>query len=178
MEKKVFVVWRSGYEEDGILGVFSTQEKAEKYISHSTTVHQGPVIEEFDLDEEPNKSAKVYHVEESFRDGKNFGMCVSCVHSIYDKTYPFCTVEHGLGYKRYVVFAVNKEEAIEIAQSKKEYIKEHPDKFPYLGKQCLFRFEKINGFPEIQYREPTYDIESGSIILPCGAIEFLGPRKD
>ncbi len=176
MEKKVFVVWRSSNEEDGILGVFSTEEKAQEFISHSPEADCDSCIDEFDLDPENHKGAKKYRLRKVVAEGYEKDFVVLNCESVHDKTSLFSTVVYTDYCHEFRVFAVNKEEAIEIAKRKEKYIEENPDKFHYLGVKCDFRLGSSSGTFAIQRRYPEYDMDTGAIITGCA--EFLGSVEE
>lgn len=49
MKKKVFVIWRSKYDTDGISKIFSKRKDAEKFCDDEPFINR-EYIEEFDLE--------------------------------------------------------------------------------------------------------------------------------
>lgn len=176
MDKKVFVVWRSSNEEDGILGVFSTEEKAQEFISHSPEADCDSRIEEFDLDPENHKGAKKYRLRKVVAEGYEKDFVVLGCSLVHDITPMFSTVTYTDYCHEFRVFAVSKEEAIDIARRKEEYIKENPEKYKYLGVKCNFRFGPSCGPFVIKALYTEHDLETGAIITRCA--EFLGPVEE
>lgn len=180
MEKKVFVVWNTSYEEDGIAGIFSTHEKAEEYMSHSLNYNNDMHVDEYILDEEkPDQEGKVYEVS-MYADND---ITVHCLGRCGENSVCFNTVMYGQSCKEFRVFSVSSQEAIEIAKKKAEFVDEHRIAYRYLGVLCKFRFKNaiiVEGFDPfgLQKRYPTYDIDSGSIILSNDSMVFLGPVEE
>ena len=180
MEKKVFVVWNTSYEEDGIAGIFSTPEKAEEYMSHSLNYCNDMHVDEYILDEEkPDQEGKVYEVS-MYADND---ITVRCLGHCGKDPVCFNTVMYGKSCKEFRVFAVSSQEAIEIAKKKAEFVDEHRIAYRYLGVLCKFRFKygiivEGSDFFGIKEEYPTYDIDSGSIILANDSMVFLGPVEE
>lgn len=174
---KVYVAWRSSYEEDGILGVFSTEEKAKEFMSHSTGVDCDSPIDEYDLDPGVDLSKKAYRLREKLEGGMSVGFFVINCDFVDNKTSPLSTVTYCGNWREFRVFAINKEKAIEIAKQKEKYIEENPNKFPYIGVKCNFRVNIWPSYFTIKSEYPEYDLKTGDIVASQGW-EFLGPVEN
>ena len=67
MEKKIYIVTSGEYSDYGIDAVFTTKEKAVKYVEQHGTYYK---IEEYNLDEEVEKKTQLWCIEFCVEDGK------------------------------------------------------------------------------------------------------------
>lgn len=181
MGTKVYIVWYTQEDEDGIAGVFSTSEKADEYISHSAAYHNRMRKEEYLIDgEEPDMRLKRYAVTfliEKGRDPVRGDTIVYCIGVCGKDSIPINAVRYGFLRREFIVYAFTNEEAIELAKKKFAYVEEHRENFLYLGKKCRFRYTDKLKLYEYVDSYPEYDIDSGAIIMPHGALEFIGPTS-
>ena len=162
MKQKVYIVWNDDYYESGISAIFSTREKAEEFVEYSPTDYYyiDKAISEFVIDEKkPDKTLKVYKVKRD-PDSDEY-----VVEEINPRREGNNLVTYRSNIRLFNVKARCRSEAVAMARAREQYIKEHREEFPLLGKPCRFR-RKLDKFPYLEQKVylPTYDFEKKEMV--------------
>lgn len=166
MEKKVYVVWDSGFYTEGIAAIFSTQEKADEFLEHSADCNYDAFIEEYDIDgKQVDYSFKHYDIYR--RNGDELAV-VRITHDTSTEDF----VTYDSEKRIFTVKAKTRKEAIAIAEERERYIEGHPDEYPALGKVCIVR-KRTGSYPFIEdlRKYVTYNFCTKEMVLPKN-VEF------
>lgn len=161
--KKVYVVTSGDYSDYHIVGIFDSREKAEEYINHSANSDLNE-IEEYNLNELPDKSEKVFKLESEF-DVIDFKVIGYGPESILYKDL-MCRADNcGFGPRNVVVLFVcadTRERAIKIASERLRQVKvkEH-FRYPLLRRPIGVR---CNDYKKQIY--PFVHYHTGEVVLP------------
>ena len=162
MSKIVYIVWGSDYTEDGIHAIFSTKQKAEEFVEYSSNEYDyiDEAIEAIEIDKMlPDRSMKVYKVR---RDADSDEYKIVEINP-YGESHNLVTYKHTL--RLFNVKAHCRSEAIAAAKEREQYIKEHREEYPLLGKLCRFR-RKLDRYPHLEQEVvmPTYNFVTKEMV--------------
>lgn len=170
MGKKIYIVWNSHYGEDGMAAVFTSRESAE--ICLEFIAEPDAYIEEIELDCY-NFDTEIKRYTVAIDAGGEID--IGAINSI--EYGPIKDLIECLGEnKTIIVDAVTRSEAIKIAKERAEYIEKNLDKYPHIGKVCIFRYKV--GFMSGETRRvmPSYNFYTGEMIV-SEDVEFIAVAK-
>lgn len=161
-ENKVYVVTAGEYSDYRIEGVFSSREKAEEYINHSTDQDLNG-IDEWVLDEKkPDKGEKIFEVTSSF-DKIDFHISGREHNPVEYKDlmqyYITWNRSHNI---RFYIYTDTRERAIKIASERLRQIKaEEHFRYPLLRRPVTTSYGR-EGFPLTHYHTSEIILEEDS----------------
>lgn len=125
---KIYIVTSGDYSDYTINAVFSTKEKAEEYVQQHGTDYR---VEDYDIDEEINKEAKIWEVKMRF-DNFEVSECLAMLYGDGWEYYAKDTFEYYLNWKneeyiRLYIEADCMDRAIKIASERIAQIKANKD---------------------------------------------------
>ena len=161
-ENKVYVVTTGEYSDYRIEGVFSSREKAEEYINHSTNPYLNG-IDEWVLDEKkPDKGEKIFAVTSAF-DKIDFHVFGGGYYSIEYKDLMQCNSGwYGGCDIRFYIYTDTRERAIKIASERLRQVKaEEHSRYPLLRRPSTTSYGREE-FPLIHYHTGEIILEEDS----------------
>lgn len=173
--KKVYVVTAGDYSDYHIKGIFDSREKAEEYINHSTDCELND-IEEYNLNEPPDKSEKVFKLRSEF-DEIDFEIIGYGPAPNHYKDLMCRVGDVGWGPRNAVVFHVcadTRERAIKIASERLRQVKaEEHFRYPLLRRSISVKY---NGYEQQIY--PFVHYHTGEVVLPsdCTLVSYTVPK--
>lgn len=173
--KKVYVVTAGDYSDYHIKGIFDSREKAEEYINHSADSDLND-IEEYNLNEPPDKSEKVFMLRSEF-DEIDFEVIGYGAHPNHYKDLMCRVGDSGRGPFHVVVFYVctdTRERAIKIASERLRQVKaEEHFRYPLLRRAISVKYD---GYQEQVY--PFVHYHTGEVVLPhnCTLVSYTVPK--
>ena len=160
-ENKVYVVTTGEYSDYRIEGVFSSREKAEEYINHSTNPYLNG-IDEWVLDEKkPDKREKIFSVISDF-DEIDFhvsGRYYPIEYKDLIKYYIKWDKSHNIYF---YIYTDTRERAIKIASERLRQVKaEEHSRYPLLRRPSTTSYGREE-FPLIHYHTSEIILEEDS----------------
>lgn len=166
----IYVVTCGDYSDYGIDAMFSTREKAEKYMEHSVDFSGSMRIEEYVLDsEEPDMSEKLYEVRINYNtfDNKIYNINSSDSLDTDVLTNSFQMISDDIIH--IWVLTTDQKRAIKIASERLGQIKAQEWKYPLMHNKCTFVTEReYKCLLTIDERYPIYRFYSGEMALYAG----------
>lgn len=173
--KKVYVVTSGDFSDYQIVGIFDSREKAEEYINYSANSDLNE-IEEYNLNELPDKSEKVFALRSEF-DVINFEVIGYGSDPNHYQDLMCRVGDAGWGPRNVVVFYVcadTRERAIKIASERLRQVKaEEHFRYPLLRRSIGVR---CNDYKKQIY--PFVHYHTGEVVLPhnCTLVSYTVPQ--
>lgn len=164
-ENKVYVVSSGDYSDYEIESIFSSREKAEEYINHSSNVGLNG-IDEWVLDEnKPDKRKKIFSVISAF-DTIDFHVFGGGYYSIEYKDLMQCNSGwYGGCDIRFYIYTDTRERAIKIASERLRQVKaEEHFRYPLLRRPSTISYG-LEKFPLIHYHTGEIILEEDSMMV-------------
>lgn len=160
-ENKAYVVTAGEYSDYRIEGVFSSREKAEEYINHSTDKDLNG-IDEWVLDEKkPDKGEKIFRVTSSF-DKIDFHVSGIEHYSIEYKDLMHYYIDGNRNHNiNFYIYTNTRDRAIKIASEQLRQVKaEEHFRYPLLRRPC-YEYYTNQIYPTIHYHTGEIVWEKG-----------------
>lgn len=175
-ENKVYVVTAGEYSDYRIEGVFSSREKAEEYINHSTNPYLNG-IDEWVLDEKkPDKGEKIFAVTSAF-DKIDFHVSGREYYPIEYKDLIKYYIKWDKSHNIYFyIYTDTRERAIKIASERLRQVKaEEYFRYPLLRRPSTTSYGREE-FPLIHYHTGEIILEEDSMMVIENIPEYLKPK--
>lgn len=160
-ENKAYVVTAGKYSDYRIEGIFSSREKAEEYINHSTNKDLNG-IDEWILDEKkPDKGEKIFKVTSSF-DKIDFHVSGIEHYSIEYKDLMHYYIDRNRNHNiNFYIYTNTRDRAIKIASERLRQVKaEEHFRYPLLRRPC-YEYYTNQIYPTIHYHTGEIVWEKG-----------------